>query len=94
MSTLHCALENEANLYVNELKNIQHYRTRSVEERRRRRRKTKKNTKARSTEERREKEECQMAIFYFAWCVRKLRGVYVNCAIIEMLYTHSIVNQP
>ena len=89
MSTLHCALENESNLYVNELKKIQQYRARSVEERRRRRRrKKKKNAKARSTEERRKK------IFYFAWCVRKLRGVYVNCAIIVMLYTHSIVNQP
>ena len=51
MSTLHCALENEENLYVNKRKKIQHYRARSVEKRRRRRRK--KNAKARSTEERR-----------------------------------------
>ena len=32
-------------------------------------------------------EECQIAIFYFARCVRKLRYI-------AMLYTHSIGNQP
>ena len=37
MSTLHCALENEADLYVNEHQKIRHYRARSTEERRRRR---------------------------------------------------------
>ena len=58
MGTLHCALENGADLYVNERQTIQHYRTRSAEERRRRRRRRKKN--------------CQIAIFYFARCVRKL----------------------
>ena len=35
MGTLHCALENEADLYVNERQTIRHYRTRSTEERRR-----------------------------------------------------------
>ena len=35
MGTLHCALENGANLYVNERQKIRHYRTRSAEERRR-----------------------------------------------------------
>ena len=34
MSTLHCALENGADLYVNERQKIRHYRTRSTEERR------------------------------------------------------------
>ena len=34
MSTLHCTLENGANLYVNECHKIRHYRTRSTEERR------------------------------------------------------------
>ena len=34
MSTLHCSLENGADLYVNELQKIGHYRTRSTEERR------------------------------------------------------------
>ena len=34
MSTLHCALENGADLYVNEHQKIRHYRTRSTEERR------------------------------------------------------------
>ena len=32
MSTLHCALENGANLYVNESQKIRHYRARSIEE--------------------------------------------------------------
>ena len=37
MSTLHCALENGADLYVNERQKIRHYRARYTEERRRRR---------------------------------------------------------
>ena len=48
--TLHCALENGADLYVNERQKIRDYRARCTEER----------------------EECQIAIFYFARCVRKL----------------------
>ena len=61
----HCtgALENGADLHVNERQKIQHYRTRSTEERRRRRRirlrKKKKNAKFRY-------------IFFFARCVRKV----------------------
>ena len=43
MSTLHCTLENGADLYVNERQKIQHYRARSAEERRRRKKKKKKN---------------------------------------------------
>ena len=35
MGTLHCALENGADLYINESQKIQHYRARSTEERRR-----------------------------------------------------------
>ena len=66
MGTLHCVLENGADLYVNERQKIQHYRARSTEERRRIRRK-KKNAKS---------------LFF------TLRGAYVNCAIIAMLYTH------
>ena len=34
MSTLHCAQENGADLYVNERQKIRHYRARSTEERR------------------------------------------------------------
>ena len=34
MSTLHCVLENGADLYVNERQKIRHYRARSTEERR------------------------------------------------------------
>ena len=56
MGTLHCALENGADLYVNERQKIRHYRTRSTEERRIRRKK--KNAKSR--------------FFNFARCVRKL----------------------
>ena len=70
---MHCALENEADLHVNERHKIRHYRARSTEERRRIRRRKKKNAKSR----------------FFT-----LRGAYANCAIIAMLYTHSIGNQP
>ena len=35
MSTLHCALENGADLYINKLQKIRHYCARSIEERRR-----------------------------------------------------------
>ena len=35
MGTLHCALENGADLYVNERQKIRHYRAMSAEERRR-----------------------------------------------------------
>ena len=37
VSTLHCALENGADLYINERQKIRYYRARSTEERRRRR---------------------------------------------------------
>ena len=48
MGTLHCALENGADLYVNECQKIRHYRARSTEERRRIiRREKKKNAKSR-----------------------------------------------
>ena len=39
MSTLHYALENGTDLYVNKHQKIRHYRTRSTEERRRRKKK-------------------------------------------------------
>ena len=46
--TSHCALENGADLHVNECQKIRHYRVRSTEERRiRRRRRKKKNAKSR-----------------------------------------------
>ena len=44
MGTLHCALENGADLYVNECQKMRDYLARSTEERRRRR---KKNAKSR-----------------------------------------------
>ena len=44
MRTLHCALENGADLYVNKHQKIQNYRARSIEERRR---KKNKNVKCR-----------------------------------------------
>ena len=43
MGTLHCALENGVDLYVNERQKIRHYHARSTEERRR---KKKKNAKS------------------------------------------------
>ena len=39
MGTLHCALENGADLYVNERQKIQHYRARPTEERRKKKKK-------------------------------------------------------
>ena len=71
MGTLHCVLENESDLYVNERQKIRHYRTRSTEERRRRIRRRMPNRN-----------------FFTS------RRAYVNYAIIAMLYTHSIENQP
>ena len=62
MGTLHCELENGADLYVNESQKIRHYCTRSIEERRRRRR-------MRS----RKKKNDKSVIFYFVRCVHKLR---------------------
>ena len=47
MGRLHCALENRADLYVNERHKIRYYRARSTEERRRRIRRRKKNAKSR-----------------------------------------------
>ena len=57
MGTLHCALENGADLYVNERQKIRHYRARSTEKRRRIRRRRKKKNRY---------------FIYFARCVRKL----------------------
>ena len=50
MSTLHCTLENGADLYVNERQKIRHYRARSTEERKRKKKK---------------EEECQITIYFF-----------------------------
>ena len=44
--TSHCALENGADLHVNECQKIRHYRVRSTEERRIRRRREKMNAKS------------------------------------------------
>ena len=60
VSTLHCALENGADLYVNESQKIRHYRARSVEERRKRRRR------------RRRKQKNAKSRFLPRACVRKL----------------------
>ena len=45
MNTLHCVLQNEADLYVNESQKIRDYCARFAEERKRRRRRKKKNAK-------------------------------------------------
>ena len=57
VNTLHCALENGADLHVNEHQKIRHYRARSTEERRIRRRRRKKNAKS---------------LFFTSRCGRKL----------------------
>ena len=77
MGTLYCSLENRVDLYVNECQKILHYRARCTEERRRRKRRIRRRRKKRNAKSR----------FFFT-----LRGAYVNCAIIAMLYTHSIGN--
>ena len=45
--------------------------------------------RARSAEERRRRKIRNAKLRFFTSC-----GAYVNCAIIAMLYTHSIGNQP
>ena len=45
MNTLHCALENGADLYVNKRQKIRHYRATSAEDRRRKKKKKKKKKK-------------------------------------------------
>ena len=64
VSTLHCALENGADLHVNVRHKIQHYCARSTEERRKRRRRIRGRKKRRMP---------NRDIFYFARCVRILR---------------------
>ena len=59
MSTLHSALENGADFYVNEHQKIRHCRARSAEERRRKKKKKKKKS-------------AKLRFFYFARCLRKL----------------------
>ena len=66
MGTLYCALENGADLYVNERWKIRHYRARSTEERRR------------ITEK--EKKECQIPNFYFAGCRDVIQGGCLGCS--------------
>ena len=58
MSTLHCAIKNGADLYVNERQKIRHFRARFTEERKRRKKK--------------KEEECQIGDFYPARCARKI----------------------
>ena len=65
MSTLHCTLENGADLYVNECQKIQHYHAGLLKK----------------------EEERRIPNRFFT-----SRGAHVNCAIIAMLYTHSIEN--
>ena len=104
MSTLHCALENGADLYVNERQKIRQYRARSAAERRRerrrkRRRKTRRtrNRRRRITRKRRrikkkkKKRKKNVKSRFFT-----SRGAYVKLHYIAMLYTvtHSIGNQP
>ena len=57
MDTLHCVLENGADLYLNEHQKILHSSARSAEERRRKRRKMK---------------NAKLRFFYFALCVLKI----------------------
>ena len=73
MSTLHCTLENGADLYVNEHQKIRHYRTVYLRKKKKKKEEEEKNAKSR---------------------IFTLRVAYVNCAIIVMLYTHLIGNQP
>ena len=69
VGTLHCELENGADLYVNERQKIRHYRARSTEERRTRR------TRRRR---RRKKKKYKTRFFYFALCVSKIAILYTH----------------
>ena len=62
MGTLHCELENGADLYVNERQKIGQYRARSTEERKRRKKE----------EEELRRRMPNRDFFYFALCIRKL----------------------
>ena len=79
MGTLHCALENGADLYVNERQKIRYYSARSTEERRIRRRRRRRRRK-------KKKKNAQSRFF-------TSRGAYVNLRYVAMLYIHSIGNQ-
>ena len=57
VNTLHYALENGTDLYVNQCQKIQHYRARSAEGRRRRRRRKRRRRKKKKEEEEEEEEE-------------------------------------
>ena len=70
MGTLHCALENGVDLYVNERQKIQHYLARSTEERRRRRR-------IGRGRRRRKKKNAKLRFFLTS------RGAYVNFDVIH-----------
>ena len=63
VSTLHCALENGADLHVNKRQKIRHCRARTTEERRRRKRRIRRTKK--------KKKNAKSRFFYFARCVGK-----------------------
>ena len=77
MGTLHCVLENEADLYINERHKIRHYHARSAEERRRKE----------------EEEERRMPNLYIFLLRAVRIYMYIQLRYIAMLYTHSIGNQ-
>ena len=69
MGTLHCVLENGADLYVNERQKIRHYRARSTEERRRIRRR-KKNAKSRFFTSRGAYINCTIIVMLYTHSIR------------------------
>ena len=65
MGTLHCELENGADLHLNERQKIRNYRDSSTEERRIRRKRIRRRKK--------KKKNAKSQFFYFARCIRKFR---------------------
>ena len=85
MGTLHCALENGADLYVNERQKIRHYRSRSTEERRRiRKRRKKKNAKSLFFTSRGEYVNCAIvAMFIRLEISHRTRWWCLKCVIVQ-----------
>ena len=81
VGTLSCALENGADLYVNERQKIRHYCARSTEERRKKKKNKKKNAKSRFLTSR----GAYVNLRYIAMlCSHRTRWWYLKCVIVYL----------
>ena len=89
VSTLHCALENGAELYVNERQKIRHYRVGSTLRMKKKKKYIEEEEEEEEEEEdERKKKENGKSLFFTS------RGAYVNSANMAVLYSLSFENQP